>query len=69
MEEEGEDDDLPEIEEDEIHVEDDLWQYNEECRNDKEAIGDDELHPKLIPLLISLVFMLISFTLVSWYHD
>ena len=54
MEEENEDDDLREIEENEIHVKDDLWPYNKECRNDKETIGDDELHLKLIPLLIGL---------------
>ena len=65
--EEDEEGDLPEIEEDEIALEEGPMANIEEFTNDKETTGVNELHPKLIPLLLSAVFMLISFSLVSCF--
>ena len=61
-------DDLPEIEEDEIHeihVEEDLLASDEDCPNDKETIADNELHPKLVPLMLSLISLMVTSILVS----
>ena len=67
MEEEDEDDDLPEIEEDEIHFDEGVMvNIQEGCVYDKETPLVNEVHPKLIPLLLSMAFMLISLTLVSY---
>jgi len=63
--EEEEEVDLPEIEEDEIHVEEDLFVYNEDFPSYKEITADNEIHPKLMPLLLSVVFLMIYLTLVS----
>ena len=63
--EEEEEVDLPEIEEDEIHVEEDLFVYNEDFSSYKETAADNEIHPKLVPLLLSVVFLMIYLTLVS----
>lgn len=60
---------MPEIEEDEIHeihVEEDLLLSDEDCPNDKETIDDDdELHPKLVPLMLSLISLMVTSILVS----
>ena len=67
----GEDDDeegdLPEMDEDEIAFEEGLIADFEEFTNDKDTTEFNKLHPKLIPLLLSIVFMLISFTTVSYF--
>ena len=63
--EEEEEVDLPEIEEDEIHVEEDLFVYNEDFPSYKEITADNEIHPKLVPLLLSVAFLIIYLTLVS----
>ena len=68
MEEEDEDD-LPEIEEDEIQGEEGPLAYNEEWPpppSNKETATDNELHPKLIPLVISVVFLMITLAVVSF---
>lgn len=63
--EEEEEVDLPEIEEDEIHVEEDLFVYNEDFPSYKEIAADNEIHPKLVPLLLSVMFLMIYLSLVS----
>ena len=68
MDEEEEEDDLPEVEEDEIAFEEGLIANVEGFVNDKDKTEFNELHPKLIPLLLSIVFMLISFTMVSFFR-
>lgn len=65
--EDDEEGDLPEIEEDEIAFEEGPMANIEGSTNDKKTIEVNELHPKLIPLLLSIVFMLLSFTLVSYF--
>ena len=67
MDEEDEEDDLPEMDEDEIAFEEGLLANIEGFTNDKEMTEDKKLHPKLIPLLLSVFFMLISFTVVSYF--
>lgn len=64
--EEDEEGDLPEIEEDEIAFEEGPMANIEGSTNDK-VNEVNELHPKLIPLLLSIVFMLLSFTLVNYF--
>lgn len=54
------------MEEDEIAFEEGLMANIEGFTNDKEATEVYKLHPKLIPLLLSIVFMLVSFTVVSY---
>ena len=66
MDDEDEEGELPEMEEDEIAFEEGLMANMEGFTNDKETTEDKKLHPKLIPLLLSMVFMLISFTVVSY---
>ena len=66
MEEEDEAD-LPEIEEDEIPFEEDQMPNIEGSAHDKETPEINELHPKLIPLLLSIAFMLINVILVSLF--
>ncbi len=60
--------DLPEIEEDEINLEEDQMLNIEGSAHDKETAEGNELHPKLIPLLLSIAFMLINLILVSLYN-
>ncbi|KAL9970855.1 hypothetical protein ACROYT_G023306 [Oculina patagonica] len=55
--------DLPEIEEDEINLEEDQMLNIEGSAHDKETAEGNELHPKLIPLLLSIAFMLINLIL------
>ena len=66
----GEDEaELPEIEE-ELDVDEDLFAYYDDedyQSGDKEAHSDHELHPKLVPLTISVAFMMATFTLVSFF--
>lgn len=57
---------MPEIEEEEeIHVEEDLLAYIDECTSNKET-GAGEIHPKLLPLVLSVVFLMITLILVSF---
>lgn len=63
--EEEDDVDLPEIEEDEIAFEEDQMPNMEGNAHDKETAEANELHPKLIPLLLSIAFMLINLILIS----
>lgn len=65
--EDDEEEDLPEIDEDEIALEDDQMLNIEGSAHDKETA--EELHPKLIPLLMSIVFMLINLILVSLFSS
>jgi len=67
MEEDGDEDDLPEMDEDEIAFEEGLMANIEGFPNDKDTTEVNKLHPKLIPLLLSIMFMLISFTVVSYF--
>lgn len=66
MDEEDEEGDLPEMDEDEIAFEEGLIAEFEGFTNEKNTTEVNKLHPKLIPLLLSIVFMLISFTTVSY---
>lgn len=52
------------MEEDEIAFEEGLMANIEGFTNDKDATEVYKLHPKLIPLLLSIVFMLVSFAVV-----
>ena len=67
--EDDEEEDLPEIEEDEIALEEDQMLDIEGGAHDKETTEVNELHPKLIPLLLSIVFMLINLILVSLFSS
>ena len=67
MDEDDEEDDLPEMDEDEIAFEEGLIADFEEFTNGKDTSEVNKLHPKLIPLLLSIAFMLISFTTVSYF--
>ena len=69
MDEEDEEGDLPEIDEDEIAFEEGLIADFEAFANDKDTTEVNKLHPKLIPLLLSIVFMLISFITVSYFRN
>ena len=58
---------LPEIEE-EVDVGEDLFAYYDDedyPTDDKETVGDLELHPKLVHLVISVAFMMVTLTSVS----
>lgn len=64
--EEG-DDDLPIIEDDEFpfDFEEDPEEEIESCTNDKDTTAANSFHPKLVPLLVSMFFMLFNIILVS----
>lgn len=67
MEEDEDEGDLPEMDEDEIAFEEGLMANIEGFPHDKDTTEVNKLHPKLIPLLLSIMFMLISFTVVSYF--
>ena len=64
--EEG-DDDLPIIEDDEFpfDFEEDPEEDMESCTNDKDTTTANSFHPKLVPLLVSMFFMLFNIIMVS----
>lgn len=64
--EEG-DDDLPIIEDDEFpfDFEEDPEEDMENCTNDKDTTTANSFHPKLVPLLVSMFFMLFNIIMVS----
>ena len=64
--EEG-DDDLPIIEDDEFpfDFEEDPEEDIESCTNDKDTTTANSFHLKLVPLLVSMFFMLFNIIMVS----